>query len=93
MNFVDWSQWGEAGMITHGQMPIRDVAVNLRKFEKEAKRILNESGADHVVYGVKYYNAHGNLDRVHFYLMAVTDERFDDIALLSDVVVYALHKH
>lgn len=93
MNFVDWSQWGDMGMIAHGQMPIRDVAANLQKFEQEAKRILKETDADHVVYGVKYYNADGNLDRVHFHLMAVTDERFDSIARLSDVVVYALHKH
>ena len=93
MGFVDWSQWGDMGMIAHGQMPIRDVASNLRKFEQEAKRILKETDADHVVYGVKYYNADGNLDRVHFHLMAVTDERFDSIARLSDVVVCALHKH
>ena len=53
MGFVDWSQWGDIGMIAHGQMPIRDVTANLQKFEQEAKRILKETGADHVIYGVE----------------------------------------
>ena len=30
----------------------RDIQLNLQKFEQEAKKLLDETGADHVVYGM-----------------------------------------
>ena len=32
-----------------------DIQLNLQKFEQEAKKLLDETGADHVVYGMKIY--------------------------------------
>ena len=33
----------------------RDIQLNLQKFEKEAKKLFEETGADHVDYGMKSY--------------------------------------
>ena len=43
-------------MVAFGQMPLRDVGRELQKFEAEAIKILKETGADHVLYGVKDYD-------------------------------------
>ena len=54
--WVRWRHWTESGLVAFGQMPIRDVGRELQKFEAEAIKVLKETGADHVLYGVKEYN-------------------------------------
>ncbi len=91
--WVRWSQWDNGGMAGFGQMPLRDVGKNLREFAAKAKEILEESGADHVVYGLKVYDDDGTLDEVKFYLLPMSDEDFQkDVATLKGVTVYALHR-
>lgn len=53
MEWIRWSRWGRNGRIEGGQMRWQDIQLNLQKFEKEAKKLLDETGADHVVYGMK----------------------------------------
>ena len=53
--WVRWSQWTAGGMVDFGQMPKRDISQQLRRFEKEAAKLLQKTGADHVLYGVKSY--------------------------------------
>lgn len=53
--WVRWRHWTENGLVAFGQMPLRDVGRELQKFEAEAIKILKETGADHVLYGVKEY--------------------------------------
>ena len=60
--WVRWRHWTENGLVAFGQMPLRDVGRELQKFEAEAIKILKETGADHVLYGVKEYDSDGNLD-------------------------------
>ena len=92
--WVRWKQWTKSGLVAFGQMPIRDVGRELQKFEAEAFKILNETGADHVLYGVKLYGDDGNLKSVSFYLEPMDDVRFEKVvANKTDVVVYALHNH
>ena len=67
----------------------RDIQLNLQKFEQEAKKLLDETGADHVVYGI-YEDGH--LKEARFYLQPMSEEEFDRVASLSGVIVYALHK-
>ena len=55
--WVRWRHWTANGMVAFGQMPLRDVGRELQKFEAEAIKILKETGADHVLYGVKEYDA------------------------------------
>ena len=69
----------------------RDIQLNLQKFEQEAKKLLDETGADHVVYGMKIYED-GHLKEARFYLQPMSEEEFDRVASLSGVIVYALHK-
>ena len=68
----------------------RDIQLNLQKFEQEAKKLLEETGADHVVYGMKIYED-GHLKEARFYLQPMKEE-FERVAKLRGVVVYALHK-
>ena len=69
----------------------RDIQLNLQKFEQEAKTLLDETGADHGVYGMKIYED-GHLKEVRFYLQPMDEEEFDRVARLKGVIVYALHK-
>lgn len=69
----------------------RDIQLNLQKFEQEAKKLLEETGADHVVYGMKIYED-GRLKEARFYLQPMNEEEFERVAKLRGVVVYALHK-
>ena len=52
---------------------------------------MDETGADHVVYGMKIYED-GHLKEARFYLQPMSEEEFDRVASLSGVIVYALHK-
>lgn len=93
MKWVKWSQWADGSITNFGQMPICDVNKNLQRFEQEAQKLLNTSGADHVVYGIKFFNENCELESVRFYLYPMGDEAFQkDIATLSGCTVYALHK-
>lgn len=91
MSWVRWSQWDAGGMVTVGQMPVKDVQKNLQEFEKKAREILVESGADHVVYGLKEYGEDGALEEVRFYLQPMDEQEFDRVAGMRGVQVYALH--
>ena len=92
--WVQWQQWTASGLVGFGRMPVKDVGQNLRKFEQEAGKIMRETGAAHVLYGVKLYDDDGDLQEVKFYLEPMDDARFEkDVASKTGVVVYALHNH
>ena len=91
-SWVKWSQWTGEGMVNFGQMPVRDIAKYLQAFEVDAKEVLQKTGADHVLYGVKQYED-GTLTEVRFYMIPMDDEHFEkDVANKRGVVVFALHK-
>lgn len=91
-SWVRWSQWTGEGMVNFGQMPVRDIAKYLQAFEMDAKEVLEKTGADHVLYGVKQYED-GTLTEVRFYMIPMNDEQFEkDVASKRGVVVFALHK-
>ena len=93
LKWVPWTQWSSGGMVGAGQMTLKEVQENLQRFERKAKEILSETGADHVLYGVKYYGDDGTLEKVGFYLEPMDDERFDrDVSSISNATVYAVHK-
>ncbi|MBR3973035.1 MAG: hypothetical protein IKJ99_03675 [Oscillospiraceae bacterium] len=92
MKWIKWTQWESGGCIGIGQMPGREVEKNLQEFEKQAAKVLKETGADHVVYGMKLYDEDGELEEVKFYMVPIDDEKFQkDVASLSGCVIYALH--
>ena len=91
-SWVRWSQWTGEGMVNFGQMPVRDIAKYLQAFEMDAKEVLEKTGADHVLYGVKQYDGR-TLTEVRFYMIPMNDEQFEkDVASKRGVVVFALHK-
>lgn len=91
-SWVKWSQWTGEGMVNFGQMPVRDIAKYLQAFEVDAKEVLQKTGADHVLYGVKQYEDM-TLTEVRFYMIPMDDEQFEkDVANKRGVVVFALHK-
>lgn len=91
-SWVRWSQWTGEGMVNFGQMPVRDIAKYLQAFEMDAKEVLEKTGADHVLYGVKQYED-GTLTEVRFYMIPMDDEQFErDVASKRGMVVFALHK-
>ncbi len=92
--WVRWQKWEPIGMTEFGQMPLRNVDENLRRFAEIARKELKKSGADHVVYGVKEYEENGDLELVKFYMGAtMTDEEFDkQVASIPGCTVYALHR-
>lgn len=94
MENVKWSQWnGQFGMIGHGWMKKFDVQLHLWEFEKEARKVLEKTGADHVIYGVKMYDENLEWVEVRFYLEPMDDKRFDEtVASMKRVQVYAVHR-
>lgn len=93
MKWVRWSRWTDAGMVEFGQGPLNKLEESIREFEQDAKKVLEDTGADHVVYAVKYYDDNGELDEIRFYMIPMTDEEFQkDVAGKPGIRVYALHK-
>ena len=91
--WVQWSHWTDQGMVEFGQMPRKKMQENLQRFEVEARKLLAETGADHVLYGRKLYDDDGELDELRFYLFPMTDEEFEkEVVPLNGQQVYAVHK-
>lgn len=100
--YIKWSYWGGGGtLIDYGQMPLTDVQKHIQRFEKEAKKLLDEKSnecgwdaVDHVVYAIKTRDEDGKLAEVRFYMTAMNDKRFDVWVseLQKGEQIYALHK-
>lgn len=94
MKRVRWSHWTDAGMVEFGQGPLNKLEESIREFEQKAKRVLEETGADHVVYAVKHYGNDEGLEEIRFYMIPMTDEKFQkDAASQTGIRVYAIHSH
>lgn len=93
MKWVRWSHWTDTGMVEFGQGPLNKLEESIREFEKEAMKVLEDTGADHVVYAVKEYGEDDELDEIRFYMIPMSDEEFQkDVASQPGLRVYALHK-
>lgn len=89
---VACSEWSDCGRNFLGYKRIRDVMSNLREREITARKILKESGCDHVVYGAKYYSCTGALEEVRYYMKPMNEKEFEAVALMRNVLVFAVHK-
>ena len=92
--FVKWSQWSGIGLMNFGQMSMKDINKTLQEFNVEAIKILKETGADHVLYGIKFYDkSDEHLEEVRFYMLPLSDEEFDRKFNISmNMIVYAVHR-
>ena len=72
------------------------VEKHLRTLEQEAKVVLGKSGADHVVYAVKSYDADGSFVLLDAYMLPLNDDDFysrtESLQRKRDCRIYALHK-
>lgn len=74
-------------------MPASQVLPDIQKAEKKASKVLKETGADHVLYGMKIYDGENRLQIVHFYMWPMQEEEFDKLATRSrGTLIYALHR-
>ena len=91
--WVRWSYWPKVGPVESGRMPRKKMQENLQRFEVEARKLLAETGADHVLYGRKLYDNNGELDELRFYLFPMSDEEFEErVVPLKNQRVSAVHK-
>lgn len=92
--WIKWQSWYENGLVEHGEMPLKEVNKSLLLYAKTASGMLERTGADHILYAIKYYNKKtGELELIRFYMKPMSDEAFERVAMMRNVVVYALHKH
>lgn len=91
--FVQYEQWNDSGCVRSGSIPVRDVQKYLREFELAAKKLLDETGVDHVVYAWKKYNEKDEFYKVCFYEGTAMDE--EEFCKKTDKlpgIIYALHR-
>lgn len=90
---VRWSNYINNGPTEHGYMPLRQVQPTLVEYQNFARNVLRETGADHVVYGMKLYDKDGELSDVHLYMLPMDEKTFDRTAArCRNSIVYALHR-
>lgn len=89
---IKWSYWGPLGLFERGEMPRKDMQKNLQWFELCAREMLEETGADHVVYGRKLFGIDGELKEIRFYMEPMGEEEFDRVSRIQNHQVYAIHK-
>lgn len=91
--WVRWSQWTEQGMVGAGTMRKREMQEQLQRFEVKAREVLAETGSDHVLYGIKFYDKNDEVVDLHFYMMPLSDDEFEkEVVPLKGQQVYAIHK-
>ena len=76
------------------EMTFKEIAEAKRTFHKNAVKILEESGADHVVYCRVSYTAKGEIEQAHFYNnLALNDEEFhENIKTTGTDYIGAVHR-
>lgn len=74
------------------QERLADIPKILQKFERDAATVMKRTGADHVLYACKIYDADDNLVAVQFYNEPMDDETFDRVTRkVRGAMIYALH--
>ena len=92
MQKVKWTLWEPSGNFHNGDMTVREAQYWLGEFGQEAKEMVKEACAEHVVYGVKRFDENGALERVQFYLLPMNDADFHKMVGSGDrTEVYAVH--
>ena len=90
---IRWNQYGaDAVLESKGEMSVREVGPALLKNERQAKALI-DAGWPHVIYGMKKYNARGELSAVDFMVLPMTEEAFYRVTKkMRATMIYALHR-
>lgn len=86
-------EWNKNGARFVGYQRMDEVMANLRKLEAEARKLLNESGCKHVVYGRKIYDEVGGVKEVRYYMVPMNEKQFEEVAKLRNSLIFAVHRH
>ena len=91
--WVKWKHFDQKGYVGKDYMLKSDVSAKIKEFEKKAANLLIETGADHVLYAIKYFDEYSNLDEVKFYELPMSDDEYEyQVARQVRVQVFALHR-
>lgn len=94
MIWVKWSDYTDPRhwILPTGEMPLPDAESRIRELAWQAKKLLEETGADHVVYAVMRFGVELP-EEVEFHMIPLTDAQFEERAVNEPgIVVYAVHK-
>lgn len=76
------------------QEQLTDIPEMLQRYERDAATVMKRTGARHVLYACKIYDADDNLVEVQFYNEPMDDETFSKVTRKArGALVYALHNH
>ncbi len=92
MDWIRWTRYEGTQEADFGQMPYNKAVETLKQFGEQAKKTLDETGADHIVYGLVEYDKNGRPIEIGFYNLAFTDADFQQrVVGLNNSTVYAVH--
>lgn len=89
--WVYFTEWSKAGMMDYGEIRSEDLDRYINAFKVEAEDVLEETGADYVLYAVKHFES-GKLSEIRFYEEPMTKERFGEVREMKDVEIFAVSK-
>ena len=89
------SAWNQYGMVWRAKMSLMEIGSKIQEYRAFAAKVLKETGADHVLYAVEFYEEDDlDIREVHFYMFPMSEELFEErVSHLRRVRVYTLHKH
>lgn len=91
---VRWSSWSNPSVVEHGKMPVAKVGQCMVRYRNAAKKVMQATGSDHVVYGMKMFGKHGKLSAVHFYMWPMKEQEFKRVmGKVHNAEVYAVHRN
>lgn len=78
------------------QEPLREAMKRITENGKAASKVLEETGADHVIYATKEYDEAEEVKEINLYMVPLSDEEFEKRTDLyckkSKGIIYAVHK-
>ena len=93
---VRWSQWDGAELVMVGQLYMDQIKKQLAAYEARAKQVVERSGFDYIVYGLKVYNPNSDLTElveVRFCSIGMSNEEYKTyVEERPNMVVLAAHK-
>ena len=92
MEWIRWTRYEGTKEVEVGQMPYNQAIETLKQYGAEAKKNLDATGADHIVYGLVEYDKQGKPIEIGFYNLAFADADFQQrVVGLANSTVYAVH--
>lgn len=79
-----------------GTIKLDQIPKQIQKYEIQARKVLEKTGADHVIYASKVYDKNDQLETLNIYAETIplNDSEFAKrVAGAKNYLIYALHKN